>query len=283
MLEISAKFRRVWGFVLGAALVLWGLLFWQLPDGRLHVYFLDVGQGDAIFINTPENHQILVDGGPQNFVMEELAEVMPFFDKTIDLMVLSHPHADHIDGLVEVLKRYEVGAVLFSGVDFGGGSYREFLEEILEQDIEVFVAESGVDFRVGSVVLDVVYPLRQVVAEEFKNLNNSSVALRVLYDNAGEELAIFLTGDMEEEAEEELVASGLNLQADVLKAGHHGSRSSSTLAFLERVRPEVVVIQAGENNQFGHPHEESLEKFERIGVKRVYRNDLDGRVELVFD
>lgn len=253
-------------------------VFWQIPDNKLHLNFLNIGQGDSILIKSPENHYVLIDGGPKNKVIEELGEVLPFFVKKIDLMILSHPHADHIDGLVEVLKRYKVENILFSGVDFKSPAYDEFLTEILNQQINVFIADKETDFRLGDVVLDTIYPLKQIAGESFKNLNNSSVAVKLLYGD----LAVFLPGDLEKEAEKELVDSGIDLHADILKAGHHGSKSSSTIEFLREVKPKIVVIQSGENNKFGHPHKESLENFEAIGVQRVYRNDLEERIEFIF-
>lgn len=275
MFDISSKIKEMIlvSLICGYTFLLFA--FWQLPDGVFHIYFLDVGQGDAIFIQTPENHQILVDGGPQSIVIEELADIMPFFDKTIDFMVLTHPHADHIDGLVEVLKRYEVRAVLFSGVVFENQTYEEFLNEIFLQEIPVFVAESGVDFLFGDVVLDVVHPIEQIVGESFKNLNNSSVGMRVLYND----VSIMLAGDMEAEAEKEVLAARINIAANILKAGHHGSKTASSVDFLRKVNPDVAVIQCGEGNSFGHPHNETLEKFAEM---KVFRNDLDGRVEFVF-
>jgi len=251
---------------------------YQLPDGLFHIYFLDIGQGDSILIESPEGHHILVDGGPGSGVLEELAVLLPFFSKDIDLMVLTHPHADHIDGLVEVLKRYEVKAVLFSAVDFSSGAYDEFLHEINEQEIDFWVAEKDEDFRFNSMILDVVYPLNQISGEQFENFNNSSLALRIIYDD----VKILLSGDLELEAEKELISSGVDIRADILKAGHHGSKTSSSLSFLRKIQAKVVVIQVGKNNKFGHPHEESLRRFEKAGIQKIYRNDLDGRIEFVF-
>lgn len=255
-----------------------GFAYWQIPDNEFRIYFLDIGQGDSVLIKTPENQQILIDGGPQNKVIEELAEVMPFFDKSLDLVVLTHPHADHIDGLVEVLKRYEVKNVLFTGVQDDGSVYKEFLKEIGEQEINLYIAEKNTDFRFGAVVLDVIYPSKQVLGENFNNLNNSSIAMKIFYKGK----TILLTGDLEMEAEEKLIRSGTNLKADIFKAGHHGSRTSSTWNLLKKVDPNIVVIQSGKNNKFGHPHAETLENLEKLGIEKVYRNDLNGRVEISF-
>lgn len=278
MIKLNDKVKRGMIVSIIAAYLMMAFALFQLPDGRFHIWFLNVGQGDSVLIETPEGHHILVDGGPGPGVLTELAEVLPFFDKKIDLMVLSHPHADHIDGLVEVLKRYEVEAVLFSGVNFMGGAYDEFLKEIDEQEIDFWIAESDEDFSFGDVIIDVIYPSKQILGEEFNNLNNSSVAMKIIYNQT----KILLSGDLELEAEAALVASGLDLRADILKAGHHGSRTASSLIFLRKIKPRVVVIQSGQGNQFEHPHEESLNHFEKVGVEKIYRNDLDGRVEFMF-
>lgn len=276
--QIDERVRRflvVW--VLGG-LVFAGAAIAQLPDQRFHIWFLDIGQGDAVLIKTPEQHYILVDGGPKNYVLEELAAVMPYFVKKIDLVVLSHPHADHMDGLVEVLQRYQVQGVLFSGPNYYSSVYDEFLRQIEEQDLPFWIAEMETDFRFGEVLLDVIYPFEQVLAENFENVNNASVGLKVSYGDVN----ILLTGDLELEAERELVSNPfVDLRADIFKAGHHGSRTSSSWELLQKVKPKAVVIQCGLDNQFEHPHPETLKKFEKMGIE-VYRNDLDGRVEFVF-
>ncbi len=270
MNSIPAKFKfSVISFLLISFFLLL-FLYSQIPDDSFHIYFLDVGQGDAIFIKTPENHQILIDGGPQNSVIEELTDILPFFDKSIDLVVLTHPHNDHISGLIHVLKRYDVDNVLITGVDHDSFYYQEFLHEISRS--EIVLAQNDYALMLGNVLLDIVYPMQQLTGESFSNLNNSSIVLSVKYGDK----TILLTGDLEEEFQ----LSG-NLEADILKVGHHGSKGSSSMDFLEKVMPEVAVIQVGDGNQFGHPHEETLKSLEKIGAK-VYRNDLSGRIEFVF-
>lgn len=275
---MNQKIKGVIFWVLFAGFCASGAAFWQLPDGRFHVWFLDVGQGDSIFIQTPQNHQILVDGGPGNKVLEELGEVMPFFDKSIDLIISTHPQADHISGLVEVLKKYEVENVLFPGVLYPNSYYDEFLREIYGQDIGVFLADGMTDFVFGEVKVDVLYPFEQIFLESFKEVNNSSIATKIIY----RDVEILLTGDMEKSAEMRLVNADVNLRADILKAGHHGSKTSSTPEFLNKVRPEIIVIQSGKNNSYGHPHKEILANIKSAGVKKIYRTDMDGRVEFAF-
>lgn len=278
MFDLSLKFKKITLLIFFGGYLVLGFLFLQLPDHKFHIYFMDIGQGDAVLIKTPQNHQILIDGGPKNHVIEELGAVLPFFDKSLDLVVLTHPHEDHMGGLVEVLKRFDVENVLFTGAAYGSDTYSEFLKEMESQNIPTHFAEAGTDFLFGEVFVDVIYPFHSVAGDIFENVNNSSVGLRISYD----EKVILLTGDLEIEAESELISSGVELEADIFKAGHHGSRTSSTLNFLQIIKPEVVVIQSGKDNSYGHPHVETLRNLNRLGVKEIYRNDLDGRVEFVF-
>lgn len=267
-------------FIYGLIAVLVGLavLLSELPDDKFHIYFFDVGQGDSIFIKTPDNHQILIDGGPGNTVIERLGEVMPYFDKSLDLVVLTHPHADHVDGLVEVLKRYKVENVLITGVADDYAGYTEFLSEVNDFGIQVHIAKADEDFLFKNVMLDVVYPLKSIAGEGFENLNNSSIAIRVLYKDH----AIMLSGDLESEFEQEIVDSGEELKSDIFKAGHHGSKTANSSLLLSRVLPSTVVIQCGKDNSFGHPHKEAMEKFAEADVEKIFRNDLDGTVEFVY-
>ncbi|MBU1992981.1 MAG: MBL fold metallo-hydrolase, partial [Patescibacteria group bacterium] len=247
----------------------------SLPDGLLHVYFLDVGQGDAILIQTPNSKFILVDGGPDDKVLTEMSDVMPFFEKKIDLLVLTHAHADHINGLVPVLKRYDVEKVLITGAKGYGSYYEEFTNLIAEK--EVLIAESGQDFDLGNdVYADVVYPVESILGKHIENTNNASIVFRLIYGGN----AILLTGDAEIEVEKEQIEAGFDLTANVMKAGHHGSRTASSAEYLEEVQPETVVIQCGEGNKFSHPHSETLQRFDAV---QIYRNDRSGRVHLVFD
>lgn len=259
-----------------------GVLLWfcigSLGNGRLQISYLDIGQGDATLVRTPSMEYILIDGGPDDRVLQELSQVMPFYVRTIDLMILSHPHADHMDGLIEVLERYEVKQVMITGVAYGYAGYEKFLETVRERKVEIIFVNGQVDYRLDSVVLDVVYPFESVAGRHFENVNNSSISLRLLYG----ERSFYFSGDLEVEGEEKLVEAGLDLRADVLKAGHHGSRTSSTEGFLDVVEPEWAVISCGVDNPFGHPHAETIRHLQQRGVT-IFRTDLDGRVEVESD
>src|SRR3989338_8140793 len=248
--------------------------------GELELHVLDIGQGDAIVLQTPEGHTILIDGGPGAGVLEELGDVLPFFDRTLDLLVLTHPHEDHVAGLVPVLDRFEVKGVLLSVPDYENKSYEAFLAQVAEEKIPVYFAEADRDFEFGSVTLDVLYPF-EPVSGKLENVNNASVVIRVV---SGED-EILLTGDAEQEVEAELLAAWnageLELEADILKAGHHGSRTSSTLEFLEAVDAKLMIISSGTGNDYGHPHEETLEKAADLGIE-VLRTDLEGTISIVL-
>lgn len=275
---IPDKYKQ--GVVIGLlfCVIALSFLFVQLPDDRFHVYFLDVGQGDATFVKTSFGHQILIDGGPNNYVIEELGKVMPFFDKTIDLVILTHPHADHIDGLVEVLKRFEVENVLMTGVYSGDSTYLEFLRVIEKQNVRVFFAESGLGFRFGNVEVGVLYPVESFYGKSFDNMNNSSITVKISYGDK----SVLVTGDLEIEGEAELAESGLLDNVDILQVGHHGSKTASSLPFLAKISPEIAVVSCGKDNKFNHPHEEVLENLKLSGVNEIFRTDLEGMIEFVY-
>lgn len=246
----------------------------------LRVDVLDVGQGDAILITTPEQNHILVDGGPDFRVLTELGALLPPGVRTIDLLVLTHPHADHLVGLIPVLERFKVGAVLFSAPAYDTEEYSYFVDLLLRLDVPIYIAEADTDFRFGSTFLDVLYPLESLVGDDVPNVNNASVVLKV----NDEWDSILLMGDAEQEVETELleVYGGTDvLEADVLKAGHHGSKTSSTFAFLEVVGAEWMLISCGEGNSYGHPSEQTLNSAQSLGID-VFRTDTEGRISVEF-
>lgn len=250
----------------------------SLGDGLLHVYYLNIGQGDGILVRTPSSEYMLIDGGPDDKVLQEISAVMPFYTRTIDVMMLSHPHADHVDGLIDVLERYEVKHVMITGVSYGYAGYEKFLDVAREREVPITFVNGRNDYKLGNMVVDIVYPFHSLAGSHFENVNNSSIAFRLLYG----ERSFYFSGDLEIEGERKLVETNLDLYADVFKAGHHGSRTSSSEDLLDRVQPRWAVISCGVDNPFKHPHPETIAHLQERGIA-VYRTDLDGRVKLVSD
>lgn len=244
-------------------------------DGLLHVYFLDVGQGDAIFIQAGEN-QILIDGGPDANVIQELAEVMPLGDRSIDMLVLTHPDADHVNGLIEVLERYDVEYVLENFLErHDAPAYAKWNE--LKNEAQVFQAVAGQIINIGEgIFLEILYPMDESTRQS--KTNNNSIVAKLVYG----ENELLLTGDIEAKVERELVARGIDIDVDFLKVPHHGSKTSTTAKFLDAVTPEAVFIQVGTDNRYGHPHPSVLERLDERGIK-YYRTDIDGTIELILD
>ncbi|KKS13848.1 MAG: internalization-related competence protein ComEC/Rec2 protein [Candidatus Yanofskybacteria bacterium GW2011_GWA1_41_6] len=246
-------------------------------DGLLRMYFLDVGQGDAIFIEAPNGNQILIDGGPDNKVIQELAKVMPFYDHDIDMVIATHPHADHIAGLIEVLERYNVKNVLQAKEDYNSPVVPAWRDAVKNEKTNEIEAIAGKIIELGNgVVLKIIYPEESLEGQTVKNPNNSSVVMMLDY----KETEILLVGDIEAKVEKELLDD--DIDADILKVGHHGSKTSTTANFLERISPQVAFVEVGSKNKFGHPSPEVIQRLENSGIK-YYRTDLDGHMEVLTD
>ncbi len=246
-------------------------------ERELKVYFLDVGQGDAIFIETQDRKQILIDGGPDNKVVQELSEVMPFWDRTIDLIILTHPDRDHIGGLPEVLKRFEVKGIVETGVQCEKAECVIWKDLKEKENATVILAELG-----DSIILDedtkilIFNPFESMAGEKISKVNNTSVVAKLIYGNH----SILLTGDIEKQIEEKLVLAGIDIDSDYLKIPHHGSKTSTTEEFLDRVSPEIAFISLGLNNSYGHPHDEVIDRLEKRNIK-YYRTDELGTILLI--
>jgi len=254
----------------------WFVLF-SWPNQRLHFIACNVGQGDAILI-TKGSNQVLIDGGPNNKVLSCLSENMPFWDRTIDLIILTHPEHDHMAGLMEVLKSYEVKNVLWTGVVRDNAEYKEWLDLIGQEGAKIEIAKSGQKVRAGDVCFNVLYPLESLEGQEIKNTNNTSIVGRLTFGNN----SFLFTGDALKSVEKKLIDEKAELNSDVLKVGHHGSKTSSGDDFIREVSPEVAVIQVGRDNHYGHPHQETLETFKKYDIK-VLRTDIDGDIKIVSD
>ena len=265
------------------ALVVCASLVWVavsvLPDTKLTVSFLDVGQGDSILIKTPAGQQILIDGGPNpDTVCQQLGKRLPFWDKSLDMVVLTHSDDDHLVGLMGVLRHYKVSQVLESG--YGEGPvYREWLTEVEEKEIDWTIARAGQKIDLGEgIVLEVIHPGEDLLEETESKANSNSVVLRLVWN----EVSFLLTGDADDAAEQDMMYGGVlrSLDCTVLKVGHHGSRYSTSPEFLSAVDPQVAVISVGTGNTFGHPSDETLA---RLNCVEVYRTDECGTVTFSTD
>lgn len=244
----------------------------------LTVSFLDVGQGDAIFIEGPTGRQVLVDGGRDRSVLRQLGKRMGPLDRSIDMVVATHPDADHIGGLAGVLKKYRVDAFMTSGVPNDTTPTMALEDAVTNEPIlhPVFAKRGMRVLLGGGAYADVLFPDRNV---EHVETNTGSIVLRVVYGST----SFFLSGDSPESVETWLTRlDGEALDVDVLKAGHHGSRTSTGEALLAVATPEVVVISAGKDNSYGHPHEEVLTRIADAGAVTVSTAE-EGTVTFVSD
>ena len=289
MVEPVGGRRRAGGIGLwsGIALLLlataatWSAVL-ERPDGRLHVTILDVGQGDSIFIVTPRGRQVLIDGGPDpKVLLNLLGERMPFWDRSLDLVVLTHPHADHAAGLAETLRRYDVALVLERDVEHASSEYASWRAALNARDGPVVQAMPGQRILLDhGLVLEVLYPPDRLLVNTSSDLNNSSVVTRLVYG----ETSFLLAGDIHWDVERYLLRRSLHLDSTVLKVGHQGSRTSTTQEFLREVSPQVAVISVGEDNRFGHPHPEVVQALtDSLGMDRVFITKDHGSVEIVSD
>jgi competence protein ComEC len=253
-----------------------------MPDDQLHVSFLDVGEGDAILIQTPTHQDILVDGGPSpQAIGLELGEKLPFWDRTIDLVILTHPHADHLTGLIEVLQRYKVKQVLYPDIDYDSPLYDEWLSLIEEKDIKHTIAQIGQQIDLGEgVIIEVLNPPASLLTDTESDIDNNGLVLRLSMGDA----SFLLTADIFWEAEFELITRRANLESTVLKVAHHGSDTSTTPEFLAVVNPQVAVISTGAEDRFGHPNDEVMERLtEVLDEDKIYLTSENGTIEFTTD
>jgi competence protein ComEC len=260
----------------GAALVT--LAAANMPDDKVHVSFLDVGQGDAILVQQG-SRQVLIDGGPTSeAITTQLGGNMPFWDRSIEMVVLTHFDSDHAAGLLEVLKRYQVERVVYPRIDAESGLNDKWAELVQDENATVTEAQAGQRIDLGGdFYFDVLNPQ---AGEEYTDDNDSSVVLRL---NAGA-VSFLLTGDISWREEFELLDERASLASTVLKVAHHGSENSSTEEFLAAVRPQMAVISVGKDNKYGHPTPETLSRLDKqVGEANIYRTDLQGTIEFVTD
>ena len=249
-------------------------------SGNLRVYFLDVGQGDATLIRTPQGKNILIDAGPDLSVVYRLGEVLPFYERIIDLVILTHPDQDHILGLLEIISRYQVKRVITTSVSSDEAVYRLIKQRASQVGINWLTVKAGDSFLLDGVLFKILYPSESLIVAggDKQDSNIFSLVVRVVF----KQVTFLFSGDLPKEGELFLVGQGAILSADVLQAGHHGSKTSTSLQWLRAVEPKYVVISVGADNKFGHPHYRVLKNIGLVEAK-ILRTDQQGTIELVSD
>ena len=248
--------------------------------GTLTVAFLDIGQGDSILILSPNGMTMLIDGGNSDSDATEviLPKLREWGADRLDVMVATHPDADHIGGLPEVLENFPVGTVALTGQVHSTQIYERLLTDIRDLNVDAIQTRTGTVIPFDPAVrVEVLGPDDEFVQDD-DDRNNASIVIRLTFGS----VSFMLIGDAEDAEEEAILASGADLRSAILKVGHHGSRSSTGEPFLAAVDPQVGVISAGEGNQYGHPHQDVLDRLEQAGVQ-IYRTDRSGTITVTTD
>jgi competence protein ComEC len=295
--------KKLWMWGVGVGMVLISLVVLEWPDENLHLIGCDVGQGDATLVTMGFN-QVLIDAGlPNGRVLDCLRDNMPFWDRKIEMMVMSHPQMDHMGGFSEVVDRYEVGALLAGDSVNDIESFWEIFEKVNQDQIRVIEANAGGMIRLGEMEWQVLWPhdelpesfvwdmsvkedgeykkvlgVQSVLAVQEKDVNDESVVLKLKF---GEATALF-TGDIGEKVEGELVKEGRVGQVQLLKVPHHGSKYSNSEIFLKTVNPTFSLIYVSNNNSYGHPSDQVISRLSKL-QSTVLRTDIEGELHLVTD
>lgn len=234
----------------------------------LKVHFIDVGQGDCILAES-QGHFMLIDGGERNQADTVVSYLIQAGVTKLDYVIGTHPHSDHIGGLAKVIDTFDIGTVIMPPIEHTSRTFEDLLDAISHKGLTITKPVWGTGYSLGAASFTIVAPVK----DYGNDLNNWSVGIRLAYGSN----SFLMCGDAEREAEEDMVNSGALLSSDVLKAGHHGSSTSTSDGFLKKVSPAWVVIQCGRDNPYGHPHKETMDKLEKAGCK-VFRTDEEGTV-----
>lgn len=276
---MKQNIKLFFGFLIIAAVVVWvGAFSAYKGDSSkdLKIYFLNVGQGDSEYIKTPSGNDILIDGGPDSSVLAELGKVMDLSDRRIDLIVLTHPHADHLTGLIEVVNRFEIGEVWETGVEYSSGVYDEWKNLIKEKGINNRFVMTSDENRFGDVRFLALTPLLNLKNQKIDNVNNASIVTELEY---GKFTTLFL-GDLESDEQEKIL--GQLKPTTVVKVAHHGAKNGLNESLYKITRPAVAVFEVGAKNNYGHPHAEVLDFLKSIATQ-IYRTDQNNTVQINSD
>lgn len=278
------SFRSVPLAIVGALFIfccgVWSVVYAESPHstGQLILAVLDVGQGDALYIESPTGVQLLIDGGPDGAVLGQLPELMPALDRSLDAVIATHPDADHIGGLSDVLERYGVGAYITPGIPKSTQTAKRLEAKASEKEIPRIAARAGMTLDLGGgAYLEILYPDRDVSHLPDSRSNDGCVVARLVYGSTSALLACDAPGFVEEH-----LAAVQFIDSDVLKVAHHGSKYSSAPDFIAAVSPEVAVISVGGGNSYGHPTAQTLSTLKAAGAE-ILRTDENGTVRCVSD
>lgn len=241
---------------------------------KLKVHFIDVGQADSILIQTPDGKSMLIDAGNNADGQAVVSYLKGQGVSKIDILVGTHPHEDHIGGMDNVINSFEIGQIYMPKVSHTTKTYEDVLTAISRKGLKITSPTPGSTFSLGEVRFTILAPN----SSTYEDMNDYSIVLKMEYGNT----SFLFTGDAEQVSENEIIAKGYNLKADVLKVGHHGSSSSTSQAFLDKVSPKYAVIMVGSDNNYGHPHKETMDKLEAKGIP-VYRTDENGTIVATSD
>jgi len=275
---------KVWQILIIIILIVMVFLwtgYQKSTHGLLKISVFDIGQGDAILIQTPNNQQILIDGGPNQTIINNLGGELPFWDRNIDMLVSTHPHADHISGLIEVLDRYNVDQIMTLDTDYDSAEYQVWKDYLEQFSGEIVYANAGQQIKVDDFKLNVIFPDQEYLQIKQDNINNLSIILKIEYG----EFSMLFTGDAE--CKEQMQFLDQDIDIDVLKVPHQGAKDGGCKEFLQATTPEKAIISVGRNNQFGHPHKEHLDLLSDLipdkEGQEIFRTDKNGDIHIYSD
>ena len=246
-------------FSLTAALI---YEYQKIPN-NLRVYFFDIPLGDAIAIQFPDHQVMLIDGGSDPTVVAKLGEILPFWQRKLVAVMVTHPDADHLLGALQVMHRYQVANLFITGASRNFPLFNDLLDVANKRQTKLHFLSANNDFSISGSQFDILWPQASLLGKTTQNANSTSLVVRMTTPSGN---SLLLTGDIEKETELELLKSPVNLRSDVLKLPHHGSKTSSSKAFLQAVKPRLAIIDSAADNPFGHPHAEVLIRLRELKI-----------------
>lgn len=265
-------------FLIILSVVIWYIALTEQKNGTLKFAVLDIGQGDALYIESPTGVQVIVDGGPNKTLMKEISAVVPWYDRHIDMIVVTNPDRDHYEGFIPLLDKYSIDVVLEPGTTNPNEAYKILEDKIKEKNIPKILAKKGQRVELGGgAYIDIIFPDRDVSG---LTPNDGSIVMKLVYGDT----SVMLQGDSTAKIEEYLRNSvgSTTLRSTILKVGHHGSRTSSTVGYVKAVSPEIAIASSGKENDYRHPHQEVIDTFKKLNIP-LYDTCNNGRIVLESD